>query len=272
MDQRGRGKPADAKILGEAGAATSERPKGVWKPVSDRKIRVGVIGYGACKFGAAVRFPGSSQRDGDGRQRPVSGPLQRPGQGMPLQQDLSVAGGTAQGRLDRGRVFGHRRPQPCPARDRRAEARQARGHGGAGRLRLAGRRRQTAGGGQVERAEIHDVRDLRLPRRLLRDAADLSFRRLRQTHLFGGRILPLHAHPIDSYHGWRIGAAAAMVSHALERLLRMRQRRQLHRSDLPGHAQPDQGDAAGEQPLQESLRRPRSPCFGPARAACRGWR
>src|SRR5215216_6062481 len=27
-----------------------------WKPVSDRKIRVGIVGYGACKFGAAFGF------------------------------------------------------------------------------------------------------------------------------------------------------------------------------------------------------------------------
>ncbi|RTZ93575.1 MAG: hypothetical protein DSY92_00170 [Planctomycetota bacterium] len=27
-----------------------------WKPVSDRKIRVGIVGYGACRFGAAFSF------------------------------------------------------------------------------------------------------------------------------------------------------------------------------------------------------------------------
>ena len=46
----------DAKILGEAGVETSERPKGVWKPVSDRKIRVGIVGHGRCQFGAAFGF------------------------------------------------------------------------------------------------------------------------------------------------------------------------------------------------------------------------
>jgi predicted dehydrogenase len=49
------GRP-DAKILGEAGVATSDRPKGVWTPVSDRKIRVGIVGYGASRFGAAFGF------------------------------------------------------------------------------------------------------------------------------------------------------------------------------------------------------------------------
>lgn len=28
----------------------------VWKPVSDRKVRVGIVGYGVCKFGAAFGF------------------------------------------------------------------------------------------------------------------------------------------------------------------------------------------------------------------------
>lgn len=28
----------------------------VWKPVSDRKIRVGIVGYGVCRFGAAFSF------------------------------------------------------------------------------------------------------------------------------------------------------------------------------------------------------------------------
>lgn len=46
----------DANILGEAGIKTSERPTGVWKPVSDRKIRVGIVGNGACKFGSAFGF------------------------------------------------------------------------------------------------------------------------------------------------------------------------------------------------------------------------
>jgi len=46
----------DAKILGAEGVQTSQRPKGVWKPVSDRKIRVGIVGYGVCRFGAAFGF------------------------------------------------------------------------------------------------------------------------------------------------------------------------------------------------------------------------
>lgn len=46
----------DEKILGRSGVETTERPTGVWEPISDRKIKVGIIGYGACKFGAAFGF------------------------------------------------------------------------------------------------------------------------------------------------------------------------------------------------------------------------
>ena len=46
----------DAKVLGEAGVKTSERSKKVWKPVSDRKIRVGIVGNGTCKFGPSFGF------------------------------------------------------------------------------------------------------------------------------------------------------------------------------------------------------------------------
>jgi len=45
-----------AEILGAEGVKTSARPKKVWQPISDRKIRVGIVGYGVCQFGAAFGF------------------------------------------------------------------------------------------------------------------------------------------------------------------------------------------------------------------------
>ncbi len=45
-----------AEILGAGGVKTSDRPRKVWQPVSDRKIRVGIVGYGVCQFGAAFGF------------------------------------------------------------------------------------------------------------------------------------------------------------------------------------------------------------------------
>jgi predicted dehydrogenase len=46
----------DANTLGEAGVKTTERPTGDWKPISDRKIRVGIVGNGVCKFGSDFGF------------------------------------------------------------------------------------------------------------------------------------------------------------------------------------------------------------------------
>lgn len=46
----------DPKVLGEAGVKSAQRPKGVWQVVSDRKIRVGIVGYGVCQFGAQFGF------------------------------------------------------------------------------------------------------------------------------------------------------------------------------------------------------------------------
>lgn len=47
---------AGADVLGDVGVKTTERPTGVWKPVSDQKIRVGIVGYGRCLWGADFGF------------------------------------------------------------------------------------------------------------------------------------------------------------------------------------------------------------------------
>ena len=43
-------------IQGFEKAATDTEAAKRWKPVSDRKLRVGIVGYGYCKFGAAFGF------------------------------------------------------------------------------------------------------------------------------------------------------------------------------------------------------------------------
>jgi predicted dehydrogenase len=45
-----------AKVLGESGVKSSKRSNKVWQPVSDRKIRVGIVGNGVCKFGPSFGF------------------------------------------------------------------------------------------------------------------------------------------------------------------------------------------------------------------------
>ena len=50
-----------AAVVGAAAAprqAAAAQPKAArkWEPVSDRKIRFGIVGYGVCRFGAAFGF------------------------------------------------------------------------------------------------------------------------------------------------------------------------------------------------------------------------
>ena len=40
-------------IQGFGDTETTTREEAVWEPISDRKIRVGIVGYGVCRFGAA---------------------------------------------------------------------------------------------------------------------------------------------------------------------------------------------------------------------------
>jgi len=43
--------------LGTAAASSRQRQtQKQWKPVSSRKVRVGIVGYGVCRFGAAFGF------------------------------------------------------------------------------------------------------------------------------------------------------------------------------------------------------------------------
>jgi predicted dehydrogenase len=47
---------AEATIQGFERAPEDPQASAGWKPVSDRKLRVGIVGYGVCKFGAAFGF------------------------------------------------------------------------------------------------------------------------------------------------------------------------------------------------------------------------
>ena len=47
---------AEEKIQGFDETATNTQKDKVWQPFSDRKVRVGIVGYGVCRFGAAFSF------------------------------------------------------------------------------------------------------------------------------------------------------------------------------------------------------------------------
>lgn len=52
----GAAQPAAAAIPGLAAVKTDPNASAEWKPVSDRRLRVGIVGYGVCRFGAAFGF------------------------------------------------------------------------------------------------------------------------------------------------------------------------------------------------------------------------
>jgi predicted dehydrogenase len=49
-------KPQEPVIQGFEKTATDPHASEGWKPVSDRKLRVGIVGFGVCQFGAAFSF------------------------------------------------------------------------------------------------------------------------------------------------------------------------------------------------------------------------
>lgn len=53
---RGPVRSAEPPIQGFEESPTDPKASQGWKPVSDRKIRVGIVGYGVCRFGAAFGF------------------------------------------------------------------------------------------------------------------------------------------------------------------------------------------------------------------------
>jgi len=58
LEQIGRVSLGTAALAGLTGTAVAKeaRPAKPWQAVSDRKVRVGIVGYGVCKFGAAFGF------------------------------------------------------------------------------------------------------------------------------------------------------------------------------------------------------------------------
>src|SRR3989339_1765539 len=52
----GGGKTTEPVIPGFEAASAKRDPSEGWAPFSDRKLRVGLVGYGACRFGASFGF------------------------------------------------------------------------------------------------------------------------------------------------------------------------------------------------------------------------
>ena len=225
-----------------------------WKPVSDRKIRVGIVGYGVCQFGAAFSFQ------------------DHPNVEVVAVSDLfpdRCAGLAKACRCEKTYpsleelVKDDKIEAVFVATDAPSHARHC--------IEVLKHGKHVASAvpavfGSLEDADklFEAVKTSGLKYMMFETSCfhdDLyAMRQIYKAGGFGklvyseGRILPLHGRADRLVQGLARRPAAAVVSDALERLLRGRDRRQLHRSLLHGHAQRDRASAAGEQPLQEPVR------------------
>ena len=124
-----------------------QRPKGVWKPVSDRKIRVGIVGYGVCQFGAEFGF----QDHPNVEIVAVSDLLPDRCAGLAKACRCAKTYPSLEELVKDDTIEAVFVATDAPSHAKHcidgAGARQARGLGGAGRVRLAGGCRQALGGG-----------------------------------------------------------------------------------------------------------------------------
>ena len=100
--------PAKPKIQGFDETDTDVDPNAEWKPFTDKKLRVGIVGFGLC--GQEL------ERRDRRRLRPLPRAPRRARQSLPLRKDLRIAGRDDQRRLHRGDFYRDRRPEPLRSR------------------------------------------------------------------------------------------------------------------------------------------------------------
>ncbi|MHC4087497.1 MAG: Gfo/Idh/MocA family protein [Planctomycetota bacterium] len=196
------------------GAQKKQAPK-TWKPVSKRKVRVGIVGYGVCRFGAAFGF----QDHPNVEVVAVSDLIPDRRRGLMkacrcgnsyeslemLVKDTSIEA-----------VF--------VATDAPSHARHCM------EVLKHDKHVMTAvpGDGSEDRLEVYDGRDEQLSGRLLCNAANLSGRRIRSACLLGGGVLSLPLEADWILQGLAHRLASSMVSHTLYGVLRWRDRQAIH--------------------------------------------
>ena len=244
----------DEKILGKSGVKTTQRPKGVWQPVSDRKIRVGIVGFGVCQFGAQFGF----QDHPNVTVAAVSDLIPERCQGLakacrcektyPSLEEL-VKDDTLEAVfvatdapshfrhcvevLKHGKHVASAVPAVFGSLDDAAKLHEAVNTSGLTYM-------------MFETSAFHEA--CHAMRQIYRAG---GFGKLVYTE---GEYFHYMHEPIPSFHDWRVGLPPQWYPTHCERLLRLRDRRPLHRSVVPGDAQRDPTLAAGKQPLPEPLR------------------
>ena len=244
-----------------------------WKPFSDRKVRVGIVGHGVCQFGLAFDLQNHPNvelvavsdlfpdRCADMARKAKCEKTYPSLEEMVKDDSIEAI------------LLRHRRAGPRQARHPLHGAWQARGHRGAG---LPGRHRgcRKAAGmlPEEQRAGLRDVRDLRLSRRPVRDGEALCRRRVWPHRLFRRRVLPsaFSGRPdAGLLQGLAEERLPDVVPDARHGLLRRRNAQELRRRLVPGDSATSTNPNGFPTRLETSSSR-KSACSERRKAAFRG--
>ena len=261
----------DAKILGAGGVKTSERPRKAWQPVSDRKIRVGIVGYGVCQFGAAFGFQDhpnvavAAVSDLFPDRCAALAKACRCEKTYPSLEELVkddaleavfVATDAPSHAKHCIEVLKHGKHVACAVPAVFGSLEEA--HELYEAVKSSGRKYM-----MFETSAFHD--DCHAMRQIYRAG---GFGKLVYTE---GEYYHYSAEPIPSFRDWRVGLPPQWYPTHSTAYYVCVTRRQLHRSHLHGHAQHRQGVAAREQPVQEPVRhRDRPPAHERGRDGAHG--
>ena len=241
-------------IQGFEKAPTDPNASKGWKPVSDRKIRVGIVGYGVCQFGAAFGF-----------------------QDHPNVEVVAVSDLIPDRCAELAKVGRCEKTYPSLeelVKDDRIEAvfvaTDAPSHA-RHCIEVLKHGKHVASAVPAVFGSLEDAHKLFEAVK----ASGLKYMMfetsyfhedlyaMRQIYKAGGLGKLVYSEgeyfhymptPIDSYKGWRVGLPPQWYPTHSNAYYVGVTGGQLHRSVLHGHAEPDRASAAGEQPLQESLR------------------
>ena len=258
-------------IQGFEQAPTDANASKGWKPVSDRKIRVGLVGYGVCKFSAAFGF-----------------------QAHPNVEVVAVSDLIPERCAELAKVTRCAKTYPSLeelVKDDRIEAvfvaTDAPSHA-RHCIEVLKHGKHVASAVPAVFGSLDDAHKLFEAVK----ASGLKYMMfetsyfhedlyaMRQIYNAGGLGKLLYSEgeyfhymstPIDSYKGWRIGLPPQWYPTHSNAYYVGVTGGQLHRSLLPGHAELDRAPCSQRTTFTRTPSARKSPCSALAKAACRGW-
>ncbi len=262
---------AAQQIQGFEKQERKDNPKKVWQPVSDRKIRMGIAGFGVCRFGAAF----SLQHHPNVEVVAVSDLFPERCQALAKACRCEKTYPSLEEMVKDDSIEAIFVATDAPSHARHCiEVLKHGKHVATAvpavweHLELADELYETV---EDQRQEIHDVRDLLLPRRSACHARDLSGRRIRQTRV-QRRVstITTSSPPIPSYKDWRMGVPPQWYpthSNAYYVCVTGGSFTEVSCMGMPSTRK----ELQPENNATRIRSAPRSPCSAPATAAWRGW-